>query len=42
LDDEGCTMESILKDNAHFLELAQKHKVNCKLIDEKYDLDAVL
>lgn len=28
LDDEWCTMESVLEDNAQFLELAQKHNVN--------------
>lgn len=28
LDDEECTMESVLKDNSRILELAIKHKVN--------------
>lgn len=38
LDDEGCTLESVLEDNAQFLELAQKHKVNYILIDDKYEV----
>ena len=39
LDDEDCTVESILEDNARYLELAQKHKVNYILIDDKYEID---
>ena len=39
LDDEWCTLESVLADNALFLELAQKHKVNYILIDDKYEVD---
>ena len=39
LDDEWCTLESVLTDNAHVLELAQKHKVNHILIDDKYEVD---
>ena len=39
LDDEWCTLESVLTDNAHVLELAQKHKVNYILIDDKYVVD---
>ena len=39
LDDEGCTVESVLEDNARYLELAQKHKVNYILIDDKYEID---
>jgi len=38
LDDEGCTMESVLEDNAQFLKLAQKYNVNCMLIDDKYEI----
>ena len=37
LDDEGCTIESVLEDNARYLELANKHKVNYLLIDDKYE-----
>lgn len=39
LDDEGCTVESVLEDNARYLELAQKHKANYILIDDKYEVD---
>lgn len=39
LDDEGCTLESVLADNAQMLELAQKHQVNYLLIDDKYEID---
>lgn len=38
-DDEWCTMESVLKDNAQFLELAQKHNVNYILIDDRYEIN---
>ena len=39
LDDEWCTLESVLTDNAQILELAKKHKVNHVLIDDKYEVD---
>ena len=39
IDDDGCTMESVLEDNAHFLELAQKYDVNYILIDDKYEIN---
>lgn len=39
LDDEACNMENVLKDNARFLELAQKHGVNYVLIDNKYEIN---
>ena len=42
LDDEWCTLESVLADNAQVLELAQKHKVNCILIDDKYEISIEL
>ena len=38
LDDEWCTMESVLADNAEMLELVQKHKVNYILIEDKYEI----
>lgn len=37
LDDEWCTLESVLEDNARFLQLAQQYGVNYILIDEKYE-----
>ena len=39
MDDEWCTMESVLEDNAKILALAQKHKVDYVLIDDKYEID---
>ena len=42
LDDEDCTLESVLADNAHFLELAKKHNANYVLIDDKYEINIVL
>ena len=39
LDDEWCTMDSVLEDNAEILKLAQMHKVNYILIDDKYDIN---
>lgn len=39
LDDEGCTVENVLQDNKNMLSLAQKHKVNYILIDDKYEID---
>ncbi len=42
LDDGWCTLESVLEDNAEVLSLAQKHKVNYILIDDKYEVDIEL
>ena len=39
LDDEECTPESVLADNAKVLKLAQKHKVNYLFLDDKYEID---
>ena len=39
LDDEGCTMETVLADNAEMLNLAKKHHVNYILIEEQYEID---
>ena len=39
LDDEWCTMESVLADNASMLELALKYKANYILIEDKYIID---
>ena len=39
LDDGGCTVENVLQDNKNMLSLAQKHKVNYILIDDKYEID---
>lgn len=39
LDDEWCTMESVLEDNAQFMKLAEKYNVKYVLIDDKYEID---
>ena len=39
LDDEWCTMESVLADNAEMLDLAQKHNANYILIEDKYEIN---
>ena len=39
LDDEWCTLESVLEDNSHILELVMNHNVNYVLIDDKYEID---
>lgn len=38
-DDECCTIESVLADNAEMLALAQKHSVNYLLIEDKYEIN---
>ena len=38
LDDEWCTMERVLADNAEVLSLAQKYNVNYIRIDDKYEI----
>ena len=38
LDDESCTMQQVLDDNAKFLSLAQAHKVHYVLVQDKYEL----
>lgn len=42
LDDNYCTMESVLKDNANTLELAKEYDQNYILIDDKYEPDISL
>ena len=39
LDDECCTIESIVADNAEVLSLAKKHNVNYILIEDKYEIN---
>ena len=39
LDDECCTLESVLEDNAQVLEFAQKYNANYVLIDDAYEID---
>ena len=42
LDDEECTMEGVLADNAQMLKLAQKYDVNYLLIDNEYHIIATI
>ena len=39
LDDEWCTIESVLTDNAEVLALAKKHNANFILIDNQYEIN---
>ena len=39
LNDDWCTMESLLEDNKQFLELTQKHHLDYILIEDKYEID---
>ena len=39
LDDECCTMESVLIENAEILALVQKYNVNYILIEDKYEIN---
>ncbi len=38
MDDEWCTMDSVLADNAEMLDFAQKYNVNYILIEDKYEI----
>ncbi len=42
LEDEWCTMESVLADNAEVLSLAKKYNLNYILIDDKYEINIEL
>ncbi len=42
IEDEGCTIESVLRDNAELLELCQNYKANYLLIDDEYQVDIEL
>ena len=42
LDDDWCTMESVLADNAEVLSLAKKYNVNYILIEDKYEISIEL
>ncbi len=39
MDDESCTIETVLRDNARILEQCQIYKVNYLLIDDEYQVD---
>ena len=42
LDDSGCTMESVLQDNAWYLEQSDKYGVPYLLLEDTYDTDLFL
>ena len=42
LDDDWCTKESVLDDNAKFLALAKKHNTNFILINDTYKVNIEL
>ena len=42
IDDEYCTLETVLRDNAKILELCRYYKVRYLLIDEEYQIDIEL
>ncbi len=42
LDDAYCTVETVRRDNAEIWEQCQKYRVNCILIEEKYQVDITL
>lgn len=42
LDDGCCTVESVIRDNAEYLELVRKHGAEHILIDEEYKVDIEL
>ena len=42
LSDEGCTIDSVLADNAETLALAQKHNANYIYIEDDYEINIEL
>lgn len=42
IDDEACTIETVLRDNAEILEQCRYYKVRYLLIDEEYQIDIEL
>ena len=42
LDDESCTIESVCRDNAGFLERCRAYHADYILIDEEYQIDIVI
>lgn len=39
MDDTGCTMDSVLEDNAYYLEMCQKYGCNYILVDDRYHVE---
>jgi len=42
LDDDSCTLESVIEDNRQVLKLAMEHKVKYIMIDKEYKVDIEL
>ena len=42
LDDEGCTMESVLIDNGKMMKMCEKYRVNYLLIEDEYQIEVEL
>lgn len=42
MDDEGCTIESVLEDNVYFLQNAKKYNLNIVFIDDTYEINVEL
>lgn len=42
LDDSGCTIEAVRKDNLYNFEMCKKYNCNCILIDKNYEVDIKL
>ena len=42
MDDEYCTLDSVLRDNAEILEQCRIHNTGYLLIDDKYNVDIEL
>ena len=42
LDDEDCTFDRVLKDNARSLALAKENGIDCILIDDAYEINTEL
>ena len=42
MDDEDCTIETVLRDNAEILEQCRNYNVNYLLIDDEYQVDIEL
>lgn len=42
LEDERCTLECVLEDNARFLKLVENYNANYVLIDDKYEINIEL
>lgn len=42
MDDTGCTMETVMEDNAHYLKMCEEHGYPYILIDKEYKIEIQL